>query len=451
MQVIKISVPRADRRQKPIYIGQNPMSGTYRRNYEGDYRCSLEEVKSMLVDQSNLDIDSRVLEHFILKDINTDSFRSYRERFASLKPFHEWTGLGDMEFLYQIGAWGNIRETGTDGLTVAGLLMFGNARSITEEFPQYFLEFREKNSKDLAVRWDYRTTSADGTWSGNLYDFYFKIINRLTDNINIPFKLEGHIRKDDTRVHEALREALANALIHANYSGTQGIVIEKETMAFKFSNPGTLRISMEQALRGGISDPRNPNLFKMFFLIGVGERAGSGLGNIQLAWKQQNWRNPQLVEKFQPDRIELILRTISLLPQESIDMLVEVLKDSYNSLSKDEIIALVTAHQEGQVTNSRLQILSEKHAGEIGKIIYSLVDKGLLVSDGQRRGMRYLLSDMFNTNTESLEDSSLSSESDSLNSQLNSLNRESNSLNSDEELINKQLLDISKVARKKED
>lgn len=102
---------------------------------------------------------------------------------------------------------------------------------------------------------DYRTTSADGTWSGNVYDFYFKIINRLTDNINIPFKLQGYIRKDDTRVHEAIREALANTLIHADYSGTQGIVVEKETTAFKFSNPGTLRIPLEQALAGGISDP----------------------------------------------------------------------------------------------------------------------------------------------------------------------------------------------------
>ncbi len=105
--------------------------------------------------------------------------------------------LSDKEFLYQIGAWGSIRGTDKEGLTVAGLLMFGYERAIIEEFPHYFLEFREKNSKDIALRWDYRTTSSDGTWSGNLYDFYFKIINRLTDNINIPFKLDGYTRQDD--------------------------------------------------------------------------------------------------------------------------------------------------------------------------------------------------------------------------------------------------------------
>ena len=453
-QVIKIIVPRADRKQKPIYIGQNPIVGTFRRNYEGDYRCSPEEVKSMLADQFDM-VDSRVLEHFSLSDITMDSFRNYRERFASLKSVHPWVGLSDRDFMEKIGAWGKVRETGKEGLTVAGLLMFGNERSITEEFPHYFLEFRQKNSKDKAVRWDYRTTSADGTWSGNIYDFYFKIINRLTDNINIPFKLEGYIRKDDTRVHEAIREALANALIHANYSGTQGIVIEKEATAFKFSNPGTLRISIEQALAGGISDPRNPRLFTMFFLIGVGERAGSGLGNIQLAWKEQNWRKPQLVEKFQPTGTELILRTTSLLPQESIDMLVEVLKESYASLSKDEILALVTAHQEGQVTNSRLQVLSEKNPADTGKVLSSLVDKGLLISDGQRRGMKYLLSEFFYSHLENNGGNSVNSVNDSVNNGGNSVNsvndsvnNEGNSVNS-EDKITEMLQDISKVARVK--
>jgi len=42
--VLVIKVPRANRRQRPVYIGQNPITGTYRRNYEGDYHCSADEV-----------------------------------------------------------------------------------------------------------------------------------------------------------------------------------------------------------------------------------------------------------------------------------------------------------------------------------------------------------------------------------------------------------------------
>ena len=35
-----IQVPQADYRRRPIYINGNPMRGTFKRNYEGDYHCT---------------------------------------------------------------------------------------------------------------------------------------------------------------------------------------------------------------------------------------------------------------------------------------------------------------------------------------------------------------------------------------------------------------------------
>jgi len=34
--VLIVEVPRAGRRDRPVYVGQNPLDGTFRRNYEGD-------------------------------------------------------------------------------------------------------------------------------------------------------------------------------------------------------------------------------------------------------------------------------------------------------------------------------------------------------------------------------------------------------------------------------
>ena len=50
--VLVMEIPRANRRQRPVYVGQNPIKGTYRRNFEGDYLCDPEEVGRMLADQS---------------------------------------------------------------------------------------------------------------------------------------------------------------------------------------------------------------------------------------------------------------------------------------------------------------------------------------------------------------------------------------------------------------
>jgi predicted HTH transcriptional regulator len=184
--------------------------------------------------------------------------------------------------------------------------MFGTEDIITHVFPDYFLDYREKS--DLR-RWNDRVVSNLGEWSGNIFDFFFKIASKLTSDIKVPFQLRNNLERiDDTPVHFALREALANALIHADYYGRQGIVIEKEAQRIVIANPGILRPGRKEAL-DGISDPRNPTIFKMFSLIDIGERAGSGLFNIQTVWKNAGWMEPLLEERFSPERTVLYLYT----------------------------------------------------------------------------------------------------------------------------------------------
>ena len=102
-------------------------------------------------------------------------------------------------------------------------------------------------------------------------------------------------------------EALANCLINADYYGRQGLVIIKKKDAITLSNPGGFRIDVEAAKSGGVSDPRNSTLIKMFNLIDVGECAGSGIPNIFNVWKKQGWVAPVIIESFEPDRITLLL------------------------------------------------------------------------------------------------------------------------------------------------
>lgn len=59
--------------------------------------------------------------------------------------------------------------------------------------------------------------------------------------------------------------------------------------------------------KGGVSDPRNKTLMKMFNLINVGERAGSGVPNIFNVWEDGGWIEPRIEEQFDPDRMILTL------------------------------------------------------------------------------------------------------------------------------------------------
>ncbi|MBW4507354.1 MAG: putative DNA binding domain-containing protein [Scytonematopsis contorta HA4267-MV1] len=62
--LVIITVPRAKRTQRPVYINNNPMTGTFKRNFEGDYCCSPEEVRQMLRDAANEPQDIQILEGF---------------------------------------------------------------------------------------------------------------------------------------------------------------------------------------------------------------------------------------------------------------------------------------------------------------------------------------------------------------------------------------------------
>ena len=302
-RIVVICVPRAERSYRPVYVDGNPLC-TYRRNGEGDYKCTKEEYQAMVRDASYKTQDMLVLEEFGMNVFNAESVRSYRQRMRLSRPGHVWETLEDEDFLLRLGAVG----IGTDGKkhpTSAGLLMFRNEYDIVREFNSYFLDYQERCDADS--RWSDRIFSSSGDWSGNVCDFYFRVYNKLSLSVKVPFRMNGGFRVDDTPVHQALREAIANCVVNADYYGRQGLVIVRTPDAVTLSNPGSFRIEIDAAKSGGISDPRNAAMLKMFTLIDIGERAGSGIPNIFRVWREQGWRDPEIAEQFDPDRITLTL------------------------------------------------------------------------------------------------------------------------------------------------
>lgn len=386
LAIVVIEVPRADRRDKPVFVGQDMFTGSYKRNHEGDYHCSREEVKAMLRDQADTTQDSLILESLTLDALNQESLHRYRILFDNKKPGHVWSKLNNEEFLLKIGA---AKKTQNDQLihpTLGGLIFFGDFNTITDELPNYFLDYRERLSGD--TRWSDRVCSGDGDWSGNIFDFYYKIIDRLTSDIKRPFKLDANLmRVDDTPVHASLRECLANALIHADYYGRRGIVIDKEYHRITISNPGTFRISIDEAIAGGISDARNGKIFNMFALINVGERAGSGLCDVFHVWKENGLAQPEIKETVAPDRITLTLQTngteitdINVPNQED-----NVLNNGYN-LSENERKVLSVLRQSPSATATQIAEVCEISSKTVTRLCKSLKNKGYIMREGSTRG-----------------------------------------------------------------
>ena len=384
-RIIVITVPRAERSYKPVYIDGNPLC-TYRRNGEGDYKCTKEEYQAMVRDASVKTQDMLILEEMNLSVFNRESVRSYRQRMRLSRPGHVWEALDDEDFLLKLGAVG-IGSDGKKHPTSAGLLMFGNEYDILREYNAYFLDYQEQFDAD--TRWTDRIISSSGDWSGNVYDFYFRVYNKLTQDIKVPFKMEGGVRVDDTAVHQALREALANCLVNADYYGRQGLVIVKKRSEILFSNPGGFRIEIATAKSGGVSDPRNGTMLKMFNLIDIGERAGSGIPNIFRVWREQGWKEPAITETYEPDRI-----TLSLVIGKSGDKKAAIKNGDKKAAIKtvaykETIVEYLTDHAAAK--SAEIADLLGLKASRTKALLSEMIEDEIIVAEGGNRNRTYRL------------------------------------------------------------
>ncbi len=384
-KIVVINVPRAQRCDRPVYLDGNYIN-SYRRNGEGDYRCTKEEVEAMIRDASMKSLDMMVINEMDTDVFNYDSVQSYRMRMKLSKPGHVWEALDDDDFLLRLGAIGR-GEDGKRHPTVAGLLMFGYEYEIVREFPTYFLDYQEQY--DDNTRWTDRIISSSGDWSGNIYDFYFRVYNKISHNIKVPFKIESGTRVEDTSMHIAVREALANCLINTDYRGTRGIVVINRKNEIVISNPGGFRIELEAAKSGGISDPRNTVLMKMFTLIDIGERAGSGIPNIFNVWKKQGWSAPEIKEEFNPERIVLSLpigksgdKKVAI---KSGDKKVAIKTMIYRQAIIDYLTENVSAK------SSELADLIGVKSSRIKVILNEMIAEEIVVSEGSNKNRIYKL------------------------------------------------------------
>ena len=119
----------------------------------------------------------------------------------------------------------------------------------------------------------------------------------MTSDLPRPFKMEGVVRKDDSLQHKAVREAVTNMIIHADFMVNGLLRMEKYDDRIVLTNPGLLKLPLEQIYKGGESKARNQCMQNMFRMIGYGENLGSGFPLILNAWNEKHWIKPELLEQ----------------------------------------------------------------------------------------------------------------------------------------------------------
>lgn len=386
-----VHVPQASYTMRPIYINKNLIGGTFKRNYEGDYHCTDDEVKSMLRDANENGNDGVLIEHYDMNDIDLPTLHAYRNRFEVRNVDHAFNQLDDKDFLRNMGGYTTDRSIRREGLTMAGLLMFGKGLSVRDRFDNLRMDYIDKTNLVGDIRWSDRLTY-DGMWENNLYNFFTRVVPKLTADLKRPFRLEGLERIDDTPVHKAVREGMTNMIIHADLCITGVLKVEKYDKEFVFSNPGSLKLPIADIMRGGNSKARNPRIQNMLRMIGYGDNIGSGYPTILKTWKEQNWRKPTLLDRTELRQVDLTLPMISLLPK----TVLEEMKHYYGSAAYDLLTAnehqiLAYVWNGDSISNIELQQLLGLNSIEAGKLLHQMVKKGLMNQNNKNRWTTYTI------------------------------------------------------------
>lgn len=369
-KLIVIRVPAISRKVRPIFIGGNPHTGTFVRRHSGDYRCSRREVDLMIRDASDEPPDSMILHNFGMDEVDPAALASYRRRFQTLQPRSTRNGYDDRQFLLALGGYRRDRETGQEGLTIAGLLLMGTEDAIREWRTRHLIDYRSVTGEpSFGNRWDSRIV-----WEGNLLGAYDTIQSYLIANQPTAFRLQGDIRVDEGPVQIALREALVNLLVHADYQETDASLIVRSSEGFSFRNPGRSRIPESDMISGNRSDPRNPTLVRMFRDIGLAEEAGTGMPQIIQAWRSLGLRMPSIEVGSERNEFSLHLRYAHLISEDDRVWLRSLSED----WSESEQLALVIARHDGDVDNPRLRKVASQHAADASRVLVSLRERGFL-------------------------------------------------------------------------
>ena len=355
-EILVISVPRATRRQRPVYIGDSPFTGSYRRDGEGDYHCSADEVRAMLRDRDDAPADLAVLSGRNRSDLSSDTLRQFRLLMAMRQPEHPCNYLPDEGFLPAVGI------TGPEGLhpTLAGLLLLGKRKALREVFPQFRLEYQEEDT-------GFHLATIRPGAPENVFSFYMMVSHRLT----AVSALLAQTPREREELAGAMREAVLNAILHADYFSRGGLTIRRRAGELLVSNGGLLRVSPDQARTGQAADPRNRGLIQLYSLVKLATGTGKGLRGIYSLWDRRGWRPPVLSETFSADRTDL---SLPLPPREF----------SAEELTRQQVIEYLTDHvTAGVKTLAQGLGLSEE---EIQGALDQLMGRDLVVRAG--RGYR---------------------------------------------------------------
>lgn len=388
-QVVVVDVPEAEASQKPLHLAsKGPSTGALVRTGDGDRRMTAAEIGLLYSTRTQPVFDRQPIPGASFSDLDRGVLGRTLERIrstaASLRTDDDET------VLVRIGA--AVRTDDVIHPTLAGLLAFGAYPQ--QWFPQLmvsFVSFAPDQSPERFLD--------NVTIRGSIPAMIAETVASVRRNLAARATVTGEGRADRLDFSlEAVREAVANALIHRDYSGiTEGTQVQVELYPDRLvvRSPGGLYgpIALEELGEPGVSSSRNGTLVSLLsdtFIPGsdrlVAENRASGIPAIVRESRQLGQPRPEFDSSISSFTVSM---SSSALLDDDVYRRIERLQIPGRTREKDIALAMLLR---APITN---EMLREWGMDRIvaGGVLRDLVDIGVAVKRGGRRYASYVLDD----------------------------------------------------------
>ncbi len=379
--IIVIEVPRIDR---PVATSD----GKYLRRIidgRGKPECRpffYHEMQAKLADTGIQDYSALIIPEAQWSDLDPLEFERFRQA------IHESRGIGDESLLHLpdeelAKALGAVEANhSVEAIRVLGLLLFGRESALRKYLPTHEVAFQVLSGTQVEVNEFYR-------WP--LLRVMEKIMNHFDARYDEEECMMGLIRVGIPNYsRRAFREALANALIHRDYTRLGAVHVQWFDDRIEISNPGGFPegVHLDNILVTP-PRPRNPLLADAFKRAGIVERTGRGI-DIIFYEQLRNGRLPPSYERSTETNVVVILPN----GKANISFVKLIIEEerARHVLGIDELLILNRLWYERQLTTAECVRLLQKTEIETRAVLERLVESGLIEASGSKRTRVYHLS-----------------------------------------------------------
>ncbi len=222
-------------------------------------------------------------------------------------------------------------------------MLFGTDASIMRILGRELIDLRAVMTE--GERWDERVES-----HSNVIDCLKKSVEFFSQYVGVDgVTLDGLKATSGSADYLAMREALVNLFIHQDFTDKRAAAqVEIQPEQVVCFNPGKSLATQRALIEGGKSQCRNPLIARALRLIGFAELAGSGLRQLQHAWRTQKRRPPQMESNSSANTFTLTLDW-------------RIVPDNYNEFWKDRL-GVKLSSSEATILNLSVDGLSVEQA-----------------------------------------------------------------------------------------